>query len=101
MVRPRRRPRDSKGPLGLARGRESGNPPALTAATALRTSAESLRELHREYHRSQDPAIGHQLVEAHTGLAYRLAMRFANRGEQHDDLMQVAMLGLVKALQGF
>ncbi len=57
--------------------------------------------LHREYLHSRDPAIAGALVDAHSGLAHRLASRFANRGESPDDLTQVAMLGLVKAIEGF
>jgi RNA polymerase sigma-B factor len=58
-------------------------------------------DLHRAYVRTGDPAIARQLIEAHTGLAHRLAGRFANRGEANDDLVQVAMLGLLKSIEGF
>ena len=58
-------------------------------------------DLHREYLRTRDPALARVLIEAHTGLAHRLASRFANRGEANDDLVQVAMLGLVKSIEGF
>jgi len=57
--------------------------------------------LHQEYFDSRDPDLVRQLVETHRGLAHRLASRFANRGEAPEDLTQVAMLGLVKAIQGF
>src|SRR5271167_2521761 len=42
-----------------------------------------------------------QLVTSHLGLAHQLARRFANRGEGHDDLVQVASLALVKAAERF
>jgi RNA polymerase sigma-B factor len=42
-----------------------------------------------------------QLVEAHLGLAYALAHRYADRGESTADLVQVASLGLVKASRRF
>ncbi|MBV9041309.1 MAG: SigB/SigF/SigG family RNA polymerase sigma factor [Acidimicrobiia bacterium] len=58
-------------------------------------------DLHREYMRTRDPAVARALVDAHSGLAHRLASRFSNRGEATDDLTQVAMLGLVKAIEGF
>src|SRR3954447_7867703 len=57
--------------------------------------------LHHEYFDNHDPDLVRQLVEGHRGLAHRLASRFANRGEAPEDLTQVAMLGLVKAIQGF
>jgi len=42
-----------------------------------------------------------QLVTLHLGLAHQLARRFANRGEAHDDLVQVASLALVRAAERF
>jgi RNA polymerase sigma-B factor len=42
-----------------------------------------------------------QLVTSHLGLAHQLARRFANRGEAHDDLVQVASLALVRAAERF
>jgi RNA polymerase sigma-B factor len=41
------------------------------------------------------------MVATHAGLARSLARRFANRGETLDDLTQVAMVGLVKAIDRF
>src|SRR5438270_1194780 len=64
-------------------------------------AAMDLGELHREYLVSRDPALAQELVEAHSGLAHRLANRFANRGESPEDLAQVGMLGLIKAIDGF
>jgi RNA polymerase sigma-B factor len=57
--------------------------------------------MHRHYLHTRDPGLAHHLVEAHSGLAHRLAGRFSNRGEPPEDLIQVAMLGLVKAIDGF
>lgn len=42
-----------------------------------------------------------ELVEAHRGLADRLAHQFANRGQPLEDLRQVAYLGLVQAARRF
>jgi RNA polymerase sigma-B factor len=41
------------------------------------------------------------LVEEHVGLAEYLARRFADRGESFDDLRQVALVGLLKAVERF
>jgi RNA polymerase sigma-B factor len=41
------------------------------------------------------------LVRRHLGLAQSLAGRYANRGESQDDLVQVAMIGLVRAAERF
>ena len=64
-------------------------------------SPTDLGDLHREYFHTRDPDLARQLVDAHCGLAHRLASRFANRGEAPEDLTQVALLGLVKAIEGF
>lgn len=40
-------------------------------------------------------------VVAYQGLAYSLAARFSQRGEELDDLNQVAMIGLLKAVDRF
>lgn len=42
-----------------------------------------------------------ELVARHLGLAQSLAARYANRGEHLDDLIQVAMIGLVRAAERF
>ena len=54
-----------------------------------------------EYRRSGDRALRNRLVEEHIGFADFLARRFANRGEPIDDLRQVALVGLVKAVERF
>jgi RNA polymerase sigma-B factor len=41
------------------------------------------------------------LVEAHLPLVEHLARRFRNRGEPYDDLVQVATIGLIKAIDRF
>jgi RNA polymerase sigma-B factor len=41
------------------------------------------------------------LVRQHLGLAQSLASRYANRGEHLEDLVQVAMIGLVRAAERF
>ncbi len=56
---------------------------------------------------AQPPATGatsaerDALVERHLGLARHLALRYRDRGEPLDDLVQVASLGLVKAAERF
>jgi RNA polymerase sigma-B factor len=42
-----------------------------------------------------------ELVRRHLALAQSLAARYANRGENLDDLVQVAMIGLVRAAERF
>lgn len=66
-----------------------------------RFDREQTRELFKEYGKSRNPKVREQLVVAHLNLARYLAVRFANRGEQLDDLIQVATLGLLKSIDRF
>jgi RNA polymerase sigma-B factor len=63
-------------------------------------SSETL-EAFREYRRTGDQRLRNELVEQHLDLARREAMRFAGRGEPVDDLVQVARLGMLKAVERF
>lgn len=62
---------------------------------------EELRQKFREFAETSDTTLRDELVAAHLGLAEYLARRFANRGEPLDDLVQVASLGLLKAVGRF
>lgn len=55
----------------------------------------------REFQRSGDRSLRNDLIREHLSLAEACARRFANRGEPLDDLEQVAMVGLVKAVERF
>lgn len=54
-----------------------------------------------EYRRTGDRDLRNELVEEHMRLAEFLARRFAHRGEAADDLRQVALVGLLKAVERF
>lgn len=58
-------------------------------------------DLFREYRRTGDRAVRNRLVEEHLDLARREAMRLSGRGEPVDDLIQVARLGILKAVERF
>jgi RNA polymerase sigma-B factor len=66
-----------------------------------RSDKEGLAEAFQTFAVTRSPAVRDQLIEAHLGLAEYLARRFSNRGEPLDDLVQVASLGLVKAVERF
>src|SRR5919199_4270792 len=70
-------------------------------STAEASDRDELRRKFEEYARTRDRALRDELVTAHMGLAEYLARRFTNRGEPLDDLMQVASLGLLKAVDRF
>ena len=67
-------------------------------APARRNPASDGFEAH---HASRDPGLRAALVEQHLGLANALARRFRDRGEPLDDLMQVAAMGLVRAVDRY
>jgi RNA polymerase sigma-B factor len=55
----------------------------------------------RRYAETRDPRLKEQLTERFMPLARALAMRYRGGTEPLDDLIQVASLGLIKALDGF
>ena len=57
--------------------------------------------LHGRYAARREPAVRDRLVEAHQALAVGLAARFSDRGETMEDLRQVALMALVKAVESF
>jgi len=63
--------------------------------------AEREHELLRRYHVDGDGRAKDQLAEEMLPLARALAGRYAGRGEPLDDLVQVACIGIMKAIEGF
>lgn len=47
------------------------------------------------------PRVRERVIELYLPLAEYLARRFRNRGEPYDDLSQVAVIGLIKAVDGY
>ena len=68
---------------------------------AERVDDDTTLEWFRQYRRTRDRALRNTLVEHYVELARALARRFANRNEPLDDLEQVAMLGVLKAVERF
>jgi RNA polymerase sigma-B factor len=62
---------------------------------------EQVRQALLSYRESHDSDALTFLVVAYQGLAYSLASRFAQRGEDIEDLNQVALIGLLKAVERF
>jgi RNA polymerase sigma-B factor len=62
---------------------------------------DELREKFDEYARTGDRSLRDEIIAAQVGLAEYLARRFKNRGEPVEDLVQVALLGLLKAVERF
>ena len=62
---------------------------------------QDLRRKFAQFAVDRDATLRGELIEAHLGLAEYLARRFSNRGEPLDDLVQVASVGLLKAVDRF
>jgi RNA polymerase sigma-B factor len=62
---------------------------------------EELARRFVDYRETGDRAIRDELIERHRWVAERCARRFTQRGEPYDDLLQVAMLGVFKAVERF
>src|SRR5881409_2373616 len=62
---------------------------------------DHVRELFHKLRTKADDEIRQELIEAHLGLVEYLARRFAGRGEPLEDLIQVATIGLIKAVDRF
>ena len=58
-------------------------------------------ELFRQFAATKKRRLRNQLVERHMGLAAHIAKRYSRAGRRDDDLRQVAMIGLVKAVDRF
>ncbi len=55
----------------------------------------------RRWRETGDRSLRNDLIEQHRWVAIHCARRFANRGEPLDDLIQVAQVGLLKAVERF
>ncbi len=77
----------------------SSGPAGTAMDTAQRAARE--RELLKRYHERGDARARDQLAEEMVPLARALAGRYTGRGEPLDDLVQVACVGIMKAIDGF
>lgn len=64
-------------------------------------SVPDLPGLHRRFHETRDPADRARLLDRYQGLARALALRSATPADDLDDLVQVALLGVLSALERF
>lgn len=60
-----------------------------------------VRALFERLRKAKDPAAREALVSAHENLAVYLARKFAGRGEPLEDIVQVAQVGLLKAIDRY
>jgi len=55
----------------------------------------------RRYHEQGDVSAREKLIEHYMPLVRSLARRYSYRGEQHEDLVQIGAIGLIKAIDRF
>jgi RNA polymerase sigma-B factor len=80
----------------------SGIPESQATVKSVADAARTdVKALHRRWARDHDPAAREALVERYQGLARSLATRYAPGSETIDDLVQVANIGLLGALDRF
>jgi len=73
--------------------------PAASPGTDERLAGEA--ELWRRFAQTRDPSIREELVRRNLPFAKRLALRYRGASESFDDLLQVANLGLLNAVDRF
>jgi RNA polymerase sigma-B factor len=73
----------------------------MAPAAAAAPDRQRIRDKLSEYHRTRESRLRDEIVEETQGLAISLAGRFVGRGEERDDLNQVALLGLARAVDRF
>jgi RNA polymerase sigma-B factor len=66
-----------------------------------RWDPDGLDELFRDYRRTGERSVRNRLIEAHRGLAASIAHDYRDRGVELDDLVQIAMLGTLKAVERY
>jgi len=59
------------------------------------------KELFRKYRETEDPKLKEQIVEQHYNLVIYVARKFLGKGESLEDLIQVGMIGLIKAMGNY
>jgi RNA polymerase sigma-B factor len=73
----------------------------VTITASATTTHATDHELFQQFRASGDRAVRNRLIEDHRWLAVHCARRFVGKGEPADDLIQVAMLGVLKAVERF
>ncbi len=59
------------------------------------------KDLFRKYRRQPDAAIKDEIIRLHYNLVIYVARRFIGKGEALDDLIQVGIIGMLKAMENY
>src|SRR4051795_13129116 len=79
--------------------RDGSSAPSAPLGASQQLAGE--RELWERFTRDRDPAVREELVQRNMAFAKRLALRYRGASESFDDLLQVANLGLLNAVDRF
>src|SRR4051795_8231695 len=79
--------------------RDGSSAPSAPLGASQQLAGE--RELWERFTRDRDPAVREELVRRNMAFAKRLALRYRGASESFDDLLQVANLGLLNAVDRF
>ena len=71
-----------------------------TSELTVLTEAEKIALL-REYQQTKSKAVRDKLIKGNLRLVLSIVQRFAGRGEDVDDLFQIGVIGLMKAIDNF
>jgi RNA polymerase sigma-B factor len=85
----------------MAAKRDETRPTAEISDDHVADGLASERKLWERFAQSRDPALREELVRRYLSFARSLALRYRGASESFDDLLQVASLGLVNAVDRF
>ncbi|MFN0091031.1 MAG: SigB/SigF/SigG family RNA polymerase sigma factor [Acidimicrobiales bacterium] len=88
-------------PAGAPPAAGPGDEGSWRLREADKAEQQQLMEKFRHYRATGDRAVRNELVESCRWIAAVASRRFTNRGEPFDDLLQVAQLGVLKAVERF
>ncbi len=89
------------GATAMAAKRDETRPTDQLPGDHVADGLASERELWKQFAEERDPAIREELVRRYLPFARSLALRYRGASESFDDLLQVANLGLVNAVDRF
>lgn len=72
-----------------------------TASQSSAINKSSDKELFEEFYKTKDPAIREELIKRNYYIAKILSKKYLNRGIDYDDILQVASLGLIYAIDRY
>lgn len=83
------------------RQHRTGLYPRVHGGIVVTYDAKETEQLLNQYSRTRDTALRNELAERFVPLAAKTARKFIKRGAEYDDLFQVAMVALLKALDRY